>query len=721
MLDAVTRRIVTRPRRVLVGSLLLFLLAGIWGGTVFGALVGGGFDDPGSESSREAVVARDAGIAAGTDVVLRYRASDGAPVDASSLRSGIETAVAHLPGQVTSVTTPWSPGAPGLISADHRSAYVFLTLAGGDEGAKEKAYADIADRLGQAPAGLTVQRGGDVVVSADISSQVGKDIERAEIITMPIVALLLVIVFGGLAAAGLPLLVGGFAVLGAFAVLHVVSLTTDVSIFALNVVTMIGLGLAIDYALLILTRFRLELAGGNGDVAAAVTRTMATAGRTVFFSGITVAAALSSLLLFPQLFLRSMGMGGMAAVLAAMLTALTVLPAMLMLLGRRVDSLAVPGLRRLRRPQSGDSRWARIAHGVMRRPAVYAVAVIAVLLALGSPFLHFKAGGADVRAMPAGAESRIVTEVVGRELPSRTGDLVQVTVGNATPAGIESYVTALRGVPGVTSVELAARGEGIVRLDVRTAAESRSATARRLLQDVRAVPAPAGASALVGGDTARLGDLLTSLHAHLPWAALWVTVVTLLLLFLAFGSVVLPIKAVLLNALSLSATFGVIVWGFQDGHLANVLGFSRTGTVEATQPVLILAIAFGLSMDYEVFLLSRIREEWDRTHDNATAVANGLARTGSTITSAAALLVVVVAAFASSSITFIAMIGVGLAVAIIVDATLVRVILVPAMMRLLGDANWWAPRPLRRVYERFGFRDEPAGEAVAVERSAVRV
>jgi RND superfamily putative drug exporter len=372
---------------------------------------------------------------------------------------------------------------------------------------------------------------------------------------------------------------------------------------------------------------------------------------------------------------------------------------------------------RRRRPRlhADTGAWARLARSVMRRPVRYAVAVVAVLLLLGLPFLRVTFGGIDARALPAGTESRQVAEALERDFPANaTGPIQAVvtlpTVGPAAdPTALPAWIGEVRTVPGITSATVVGERGGTAKVDLGFTGDPMSAGARDLVDRVRALPPPPGGTVLVGGDTAVLSDLLGSLGRLLPYMALIVTGATVLLLFLAFGSVVLPVKALLMNVLSLTASFGAIVWIFQDGHLSGPLGFTSTGTLEATQPILVLAIVFGLSMDYEVFLMSRIREHYLRTGDNTAAVAAGLQRTGGIITTAALLLVVVIGAFSLSGITFIKLIGVAMAIAIVVDATVVRALLVPASMRLLGRWNWWAPAPLRRLHDRIGLR-EPADD-----------
>ena len=737
-----------RRRLVLALAGVVLAVGGVWGTGVFASMISSGFDTPGSESARaldrtEATVGR-----AGADVVVLYRAARGTQptggpvVTDPAFRAAVQKHLAGLPGSlVAGATTYWTagPAAERFVSTDGRSTYAALRLVGDDEDALMTAYEDLVPALRDAPSGLRVQLGGGEAIGSDITTQVGEDIARAEAISLPILMVLLVIIFGGLTAASLPLAIGGLAVLGAFTALRLISLATDVSIFAVNIVTMLGLGLAIDYALFVVSRFREEVRAGK-DTESALVATMATAGRTVAFSGLTVAISLSSLLFFPQVFLRSMGFGGMAAVLVAMIGALTVLPALLAVLGPRVDSLRLPRpkilrarLHQTRRPGgvSAHSRstggagaaehatgaehggWSRLAHSVMRRPLVYIGVLVPLLLLAGLPFLRVEFGGVDHRALPTGTESRVVTERLLTDFPGGGSTTIDPVVtfadGTVDEPALTAYVGRLEELPGVVSAQVSGVEDGSALVAVRHGEDGLSQEARDLVGEVRALPAPPGAEVLVGGRAADLRDLLASLGSILPWMALFVVGVTLVLLFLAFGSVVLPVKAVVMNVLSLSASFGAIVWIFQDGHLSSLLGFTSTGSIEATQPILMLAMAFGLSMDYEVFLLSRVREQWDRGGDgpdrNSIAVATGLQRTGRIITSAALLLVVVIGAFSTSGIVFIKMIGVGMVIAIVVDATLVRALLVPATMRLLGRWNWWAPAPMARWWERHGIRE----------------
>jgi len=398
------------------------------------------------------------------------------------------------------------------------------------------------------------------------------------------------------------------------------------------------------------------------------------------------------------------------------IAAVTVLPAMLAVLGHRVNALRVrKSVGRGPVTDTVQGGWYRLARSVMRRPLIYVTLIVIGLLALGAPFLRISWGGTDARVLPASSTVRQVSDKLAAEFPANSTTPVEVLVRNATDrSALASYVRAIGSVPGVTTAQVTGDRGSTVRLDVGYRPQASSPAARQIVTAIRNIPPPPGARVLVGGTTAGLVDELSSLGATLPWMALLTGLATFILLFLAFGSVVLPVKAIVMNVLSLSATFGVIVWVFQWGHLSGVLQFTPTGTIDPTMPILLLAIVFGLSMDYEVFLLSRMRELYDETGDNTAAVAGGLQRTGGLITSLAFLLIIVVGLFSASGVTFIKLLGVGMIVALLVDATVVRVLLVPATMRLLGRANWWAPRPLRRLYARYGIREADAPAPVRV-------
>ncbi|HEX5542178.1 MAG TPA: MMPL family transporter [Micromonospora sp.] len=705
------RAIVRLRWAVLATAVVLVGVGATWGAGVFGALTGGGFEDPTSESSRarERITAE---LGRQDFHLLVLYSSDTATVDQPAFRDPVTTTLQQLRQrpEVEAVTSWYETPAPALVSADRHATYAAVRLRGTDEDELTSAFRALRPAL-EAP-GLRTEVGGFVPLLQAANEQTTEDITRAELLSMPVLLVLLIVIFGGLVAATTPLLIGGLAILGAFVAVRLLNQFTEVSIFAINIITLIGLGMAIDYALFVVSRFREEFAAGH-DTGAAIARTMATAGRTVLISGLTIAIALASLLIYPQVFLRSMGLGGMAAVLVAMLGSLTVLPALLAVLGPRINALRVPlPWRRRRKAVSAQpvpsGAWARIARSVMRRPVLYAGGVTALLVVLALPFLRIEFGGFDERVLPAGSEVRVVSERIAEDFPGGMVSPIEVLISGATSDQVEHFADEVAQVSEVTGVQVAAdRGDSTL-LSVAYPGEPTGEPARNVVRAIRDLPAPDGAEVLVGGRSAGDLDLLDSLWERLPWMALMMAAATLVLLFFAFGSVVLPVKAVLMNLVSIGASFGVIVWVFQDGHFADWLGFTPTGFIEPTNPILMLAVLFGLATDYEVFLLSRVREEWDRLGDNTASVAAGLQHTGRIITAAALLLMVVVSGFATGGISIIKLIGVGMIVAIIVDATLVRVLLVPATMRLLGRWNWWAPGPLAKVYRRYGIRESLA-------------
>ena len=711
-------RVLSRRRRLtLVITLLFVAFAGAWGTGVFGKLSSGdNFTPPSSQSQREANAADQVFGRNDADVVVLYRSATMTVTD-PAYRQAVTTALNSLPrADVAKVATYWSTGSPRLVSTDRHSTYAVLQLTGADDAARHQTYDTIKNDLTPASLaanGVTARVGGNVAMEVAINNEVTADIAKAEGFSMPVLLILLLVIFGSLAAASLPVAIGGVAILGSFTVLRLLTMATTVSVYSVNITTILGLGLGIDYGLFMVTRFREEL-HRQPTVEQAVARTVATAGRTVAVSGVTVAVALTSLMLFPEDFLRSMGYGGVATVAVDVLAALIVLPALLAVLGHRVNALRIR--RSVERPPQAESSggWYRLARSVMRRPLVYVTVITIALLALGAPFLRISWGGTDARTLPAASTVRQVSETLDSQFPVNSTDPIEALItGPGASAGgsaaLASYLHRIDAIPGVTGTQVTGSKGDTIRVDVGYTPAPVSSAARHIVTQIRALAPPAGAAVLVGGTTAGLVDELASLGSVLPWMALLICVSTFVLLFLAFGSVVLPVKAIVMNALSLGATFGVVVWIFQWGHLSGLLRFTPTGSLDPTMPILMAAIIFGLSMDYEVFLLSRIRERYDQTGDNTVAVAAGLQRTGGVITSLALLLIIVVAAFSASGITFIKLLGVGMIVALLVDASVVRILLVPATMRLLGRANWWAPRPLRRLYARYGFKeDSPA-------------
>ncbi|MCU1483769.1 MAG: putative rane protein [Actinomycetia bacterium] len=730
MFSRLGRFAVRRRRLVLALTGLFVVVSAMAGGGVFDALKGGGFADPKAESTQAEDLLEARFGQGNPNVVLLYTPPDGS-VDSPAARAfgkRLTERLAAEPG-VASAASYWTLGnvAP-LRSKDGDKALAFAFVKGDEDQVK-----DVSARIVDEYASDTVQVGGFGPVYNEMSKTIEKDLARAEAVAVPITLILLVLIFGGLIAASLPLVVGAVAVFGGFLTLYLLAQVTDVSIFSINLCTAMGLGLAIDYSLFIVSRFREELRHGR-SVEDAVVKTVETAGRTVAFSGLTVAVSLSALLVFPLYFLRSFAYAGVAVVLVAAVASVLSLPALLAVLGHRVDKFKV-----LHRepPEVGTGFWHRIAIGVMKRPIGVATAVIVVLLLLGAPFLNVAFGTPDDRSLPEDAKSREVSTQLRADFDSNESEAFGVVLdGDPTDAQIDAYAAKISAIDSVARVDavtgnylggkrLAGPNPSTTRFEGGTTGswvsvvpkvEAMSKAGERLVKDVRAIDA--GVSTRVGGAAAGLVDSKASIFSRLPLAALIITVSTFVLLFLMFGSVVVPLKAIVLNLLSLTATFGAMVWVFQEGHGSGLMNFTATGTLDTTTPILMFCVAFGLSMDYEVFLLSRIKEEHDRTGDNTASVAMGLERTGRIVTAAAALLSVTFLAMATSGITFIKLFGLGLALAVVMDATIVRATLVPAFMRLAGEANWWAPKSLRRIYDRWGISesvaedDEPTRELV---------
>ncbi len=703
-----------RARRLILWvTLCLVGFGAVWGSGVFGRLQeAGGFNAPNSQSQQESALStstfgRDAG-----DVVVLY-SSSAQSVRSAPFRAAVETTLRALPkADVLSTATYWSTGSSKFVSSNAHETFVVIELAGTTDDVRQNSYDAIKGQL--AAPGLHDAVGGLVATNEMISSQTSKDIGRAESLSMPVLLLLLLLIFGSLVAASLPLAIGVIGILGSFTMLRFLTLFTGVSIFSVNITTILGLGLGIDYGLFMVSRFREELRRQD-SVEVAVARTMATAGRTVLFSGVTVAVALSSLMLFPETFLRSMGYGGVLTVLIDVLAALTVMPALLSVLGKRVNSLRIrPALARAPKPAERGA-WYRLAQRVMRKPLAVALVIVVALLALGSPFLHVVWGGTDATALPSGVAPRVVAEALARDFPGNPTSPIESVVQFTHPiasspsneAKLYRYVDELRAVKGVTGAAITDVRGDTARIDLNYLASPYSSQAQGIVAQVREVHSPVDATRYVGGVTAELTDTLASLGSTLPWMALVVLLATFVLLFFAFGSVVLPLKAIALNILSLSVMFGVLVYIFQEGRGSGLLNFTANGTINPATPILMFAIMFGLSMDYEVFLLSRIRESYLATGDNETAIATGLQKTGGVITGAALMLAVVIGAFSLSNVTFTKMMGVGMVVALVVDASIVRLLLVPSTMKLLGERNWWAPAPLRRLHARIGFHEVP--------------
>lgn len=551
--------------------------------------------------------------------------------------------------------------------------------------------------------------GGAAVVGDQVGTTIEEDLERAELLAFPILFIFSLFVFRGLVAALLPLMVGGLVIFLGFLGLGLLNEGVEISVFALNLVIGLSLGLSIDYSLLIISRYREELAR-RGPGLQAITRTLQTAGRSVLFSAITVAAALAGLMIFPQNFLFSMGLGGVLVAALAAFASLVVLPAVLVLLGNRVNALGLPGWRR--QNESADELtqgfWYRLSRFVMRRPGMIAAATTLVLIVVALPTLRINFTTVDAGVLPDSASAKQVSDSLSEDFSSDFSEPMILAIdapqGPNGAAEVAGYAEEIASLPDVATVLPPEQLDAVTwRVDVISQSAGLSEASEDLLAEIRATPTDL--DVLVGGLTASFVDERSSLASNLPLAIVVVVAVTIIALFVLTGSVLLPIKAVIMNALTLGATLGILVFIFQDGRLEGLLNYESTGAIDLTMPILMGALAFGLSTDYAVFLLSRIKEGYDGGLSNDEAVAIGLQRTGRIVTAAAILFAIAIGAFATSEITLIKQLGVGTAVAVLIDATIIRAFLVPSLMKLLGDWNWWAPGPLRRLHERIGFSE----------------
>jgi putative drug exporter of the RND superfamily len=693
-------RFVYRHRLLVVLTWLAVLGLGFgFGGQVFGRLdSGSGLRGDAESVLVSDLLARAAGSGAGITGL-----ADGREVADPAFRAEVDAAVRDLRAtpEVRRVVDPWSSRAAEnpLIARDGRAVVLRVELEGDLDGAAQDRAVERASQRLRAIDAPRVLVGGEALATEEFQDQAQEDLERGEALALPFMVLLLLLVFRGVIAAVTPLAVAAVAVAGALLVLLGVSELAAVSVYSVNVVTMLGLGLAVDYSLLVVSRYREERAVGF-DPAVALERTMPTAGRTVTYSGLTLAASLCGLLVFAEPFLRSMAWSGIGVVLVAMLAAITLIPALLGLWGRRIRP------DRSQRP-SDHGLFYRLSRLVQRAAPAIVPLVAAFLVLLALPFRHARLENSGLESLPRSSQSRELFETVEARFPGGGTDPIVVVV-EADPRSplLADYLRRIELLPGVDSVE---RRQGVppvlTVLDVTPVGSSQGPAATRLVEQIRGLERPVAAG--VTGSAAFLVDYRDSLLARLPFALALIGLASLVLLFLMTGSVVVPAKAIVMNVLSLGASFGALVWVFQEGHLSGALGFDPPGMVDITIPVLIFVFAFGLSMDYEVFLLSRIKEAWDQTGDNDRAVALGLQRTGRIVTSAAALIVVVFLGFAAGELLTIKEVGLGMAIAVLLDATVVRTLLVPATMTLLGRWNWWAPAWLRRVHERFGLVEPP--------------
>ncbi|MGA7050090.1 MAG: MMPL family transporter [Mycobacterium sp.] len=717
MLDALARSTTAAPKFVLSIALLLMAVAAVIGAPAANKLSTGGFADPSAESTKATRLLADKFHIGGDQLILLVRAREG--IDTPAPHKFVEQLVAQLRAadHVTTVVSPWDspdPVAAGEVSRDKRSALIVVGLEGGES--RSAVYAaELARRFaGEHDGGTTVLAGGAGVVSAEINEQARRDLSLSEAIALPISFAVLVWVFGGVVAAMIPLTVGCFAILGSMAIIGLLAEVTTVSTFALNVSAGMGLALAIDYSLLIVSRYREEIGAGL-EPEEAIRRTMRTAGHTVTYSAVTVGLCLSATSLFPMYALRTLAYGGVAVVVFAALASLVVAPAIILVTAKRITKGRAP---RHRSPNA----WYRWARAVMRRPTKMIVATAVPLLLVASPFLNARLGLPDERILPPTSRVSQLGKEIRANFNQNLNSTVQVVIPDSqclNGTQIRSYAAQLSSVPDVvavvspdaTLVRGAAVGppsgstgtrDGSVLFTVTTRAAPFSDESRALLEHLHAVPRPEDTTVWFGGLEQNNRDSINSIANRLPAVLGSILVVMFALLFMLTGSIIVPVKALVLNTFSLSATFGAMVWIFQEGHLGG-LG-TTPGPLLAVIPILLFCFAFGLSMDYEVFLIARMREFWvasDKTEAaNDEAVALGLATTGRVITAAALIMTISFAALIASQVSLIRIFGLGLTLAILVDATVIRMVLLPATMALLGRWNWWAPRRARAETDR---------------------
>ena len=719
MFAVLGRNTYTYRRWIAATGAAIFLLAVVFGTGAIDRLKPGGFEDINSESFIAKELLQEE-LGHGQSNLFVVFSSGGSTVDDLRFKHAVEDALEPLVQDqaVARVDTFYTTGSPAFVSEDRTKTFAVVGLVHDVDAASED-FPRLRALLFSEELEINVT--GEPAAAREIQDKAESDLQRAELFAFPIVAILLVLILGSLVAASLPLAMGVLSVVAALLGLRILTEVTDVSVFALNITILLGLGLSIDYAFLIVDRFRKELQ--TKDVREALITTMSTAGKAVAFSGLAVAISMLGLLFFPMNFLQSMGLGGALVTALAAIGALTVLPAVLAILGPKVNALRVLPVAS---NQEAVGFWYRLSTGVMKRPVLVMVPVVAFLVVLASPALDLRLGSPDPSILPSGNEIRVASEQLENDFAPGESTPINVVIqargdslqpDNLLALGqlareIElipgvSRIDGLANVPPGSTDSLVSRfaSGDFTRLSVISDLDRNSDEAQDLVRAIRDIDPANGLKFLVGGETAQLIDTNNSLYDNIPRALLFVFGVTFVVLFLMFGSVVLPLKAVIMNALSIGATFGVLVWIFQDGNLAGPLNFEASGFLVNALPMLLFGVVFGLSMDYEVFLLSRIKEEYDRSGDNTQAVAKGLQHTGRIITSAALLFIVVTGAFATADIVIIKSLGVGMVIAIALDATIVRALLVPAAMRLMGDYNWWAPRPLKWLWDRIGIQE----------------
>lgn len=729
------------PVTVVAGALVLFITAIIFGSSIFSHLSQGNFGANGTESAKVSEILDDKFGHTNVSMVVLVGDKSGNKVGSTEFDTNVQKLLGKIKNTegVYSVNSFYNTGSSVFVSK--AGDKTFFAINFNEDVDAGKLSTDLQTRLEEnIPAGMTLGFSGQAVIENTFNQQIEHDLKRSEIISFVVLAILLIVVFRSLVAAFIPLLLGGFTIFVSFLLIRVASSYTPISQYAINIIIALGLGLAIDYSLLIISRFREELDRNKGNKAKALKETIHTAGHTVFFSGLTVVTCLLSLTVFPMDMLKSMGIGGGIAVAVAMISGLIVLPAILVLLGKKINYLAIG---RLRKQQSEaikpSSIWHRITDITMKRPIIVTGCAIAILLTASAPLLDFNISSMSVKSLPKSSLVRETLDTLANDFPSSStnGLTVIYQVNNlASDEGImelKDYVAKVSQLPNVVSVDSVVSLPGVPKdqisymltnpdkvppalnaqidnylqgdttvININRKNDLATHQKDALLTEVRSLPRASGVSAIVGGSDAIARDEIDAVQKSLPYAVIWIALTIFIILFLMLDSVVLPIKAILSNVLSLGAALGAMIWIFQNGHLAGLFGFNAEAGVGITQPIIVFVAAFGLSMDYSAFLYGRIKEEYDESGDTKKAVANGLAKTGGIITSAALLMFVVVAAFATSKVADIQQIGVGLSIAVLVDAFIVRITLVPASMAILGKYNWWAPKFMKNLHARLG-------------------
>ena len=694
MFEKLGSLIVTRKKFIFTLFIALILAAGAIGSSVFGKLDSGGYSDPKSDSAKVFEYLTDEFKVKDPAVVLVVETKNGIiSPEASVSATRLESQIKLEPG-VESTLSFWSSGgAPSLKSSDGNSAFLFIY----SESIEWDEVQNLGKRMQEKYEGnyetLRVYASGTGVFAHAINTKIADDLKISEAISIPLTFIFLVFVFGSLVASAMPLLVGVSAILGSLLIMYLLTLFTGVSVFALNLITGLGLGLGIDYSLLIVNRFREELHAGK-SVEDAVRKTVSTAGKTVFYSGLTIVITLASLMLFPLMFLKSFGYAGVTVVIMAVLGSLVALPALLAILGTRINKAVV---RKGAIAPKEDGRWAQTARFVMRRPVAVVTLSLILLTVLSAPIKDIVFTQVDSRVLPASNPAAAASQIISERFPGQEGNPIEIVVPNGAQITnqIDQFTSEVAKVDGIVRIGQLQTYGNDVRVTAIHEMSPRTPDAERLINEIRDLPSPEGT--LIGGVAADYADTQNGIARTMPWALLWIVIGVLLLLFVFTGSIILPIKAVILNILSLAATLGAITWIFVHGNLQWLVGeFTVTNAVDTGSIILVAVVAFGLSMDYELFLLSRIKEEHDSGKSNVESVAIGLQRSARIITAAAGLLAIVFASFMLSGVTSIKMLGFGVAFAIILDATLVRALLVPALMRLFGERNWWAPKSMKK-------------------------